>query len=131
MAVSVVTPVTLRWRDFDALGHVNNSVYLSYLEVARDRLMRDLLGDVYLSMVIARIEIDYRDEIPLGTEEVTVTCRPVSIGTTSLRTEEQILLPGGGVAATAISVGVVRDDKTRSSRPWTDAERALITAAIG
>lgn len=128
MAASVVVPVTVRWRDFDALGHVNNSVFLSYLEIARDALMRHLLGDTYLDMVIARIEIDYRDEIPMGTEEVTVTSRILSVGRTSVRTEEQILLAGGAVAATAVSVGVVRDPVQRSSRPWTEAEQVLLAA---
>jgi len=130
VAASVVVPVSLRWRDFDALGHVNNSIFLSYLEIARDRLMRDLLGDVYLSMVIARIEIDYRDEIALGTDEITVTCALQQVGHTSIRTTEQILLPGGGVAATALTVAVCRDDDTRSSRPWSDSERAILESAL-
>ena len=128
-AASVVIPVTVRWRDFDALGHVNNSVYLSYLEMARDRLIEELLGETYLQMVIARVEIDFRAEIPLGTDEVTVTSRLLSVGTSSVRTQDQILLPGGDVAATAESVGVVRDPVSRTTRAWTQGERAILAAA--
>lgn len=127
---SVVVPVTIRWRDFDALGHVNNSVFLSYLEIARDRLMQDLLGDTYLEMVLARVEIDFRQEIPLGTEEISVTARLLSVGNSSVRTQEQVLLPGGAVAATAETVGVVRDSAARAKREWTDAERAILGAAL-
>lgn len=123
-------PVTVRWRDFDALGHVNNSVFLSYLEIARDQFMRDVLGDTYLDMVIARIEIDFRSEIPLGTPEITVTCQALEVGNSSVRTQEQVWLPGGDVAAVAMSVGVVRNHETRTSRPWTPEERAQLQAAL-
>ncbi|MFM9133947.1 MAG: acyl-CoA thioesterase [bacterium] len=131
MPRSVEVPVTVRWRDFDALGHVNNSVFLSYLEIARDQFLRDTLGDTYLDMVIARVELDFRAEIPLGTPEITVTCRALEVGNSSLRTQEQVWLPGGDVAALAVTVGVVRDPKTRSSRPWTPEERAILQYAIG
>ena len=30
--------IKIRWRDMDAYGHVNNAVYLTYLEECRDRL---------------------------------------------------------------------------------------------
>lgn len=118
--------IAVRWADIDALGHVNNATFLTYLEECRDTFMRDALGDVYLDMVIVRVEIDYRSEIPVGTETVEVTCNLDSVGTSSIRTREQILLPDGTVAAEALTVAVVRDSETRSSRPWTDAERAAL-----
>lgn len=31
----VWVPLEVRWNDLDALGHVNNAIYLSYFEVAR------------------------------------------------------------------------------------------------
>jgi len=34
----------IRWRDIDNYGHVNNAVYLNYLEECRDRLVEDLFG---------------------------------------------------------------------------------------
>lgn len=118
--------IAVRWADIDALGHVNNATFLTYLEECRDTFMREALGDVYLDMVIVRVEIDYRSEIPVGTETVEVTCNLDSVGTSSIRTREQILLPDGTVAAEALTVAVVRDSETRSSRPWTDAERAAL-----
>ena len=36
--------IPIRWRDMDAYGHVNNAVYLNYLEECRDRLVEDLFG---------------------------------------------------------------------------------------
>ena len=118
--------VPLRWGDFDALGHVNNAVFLSYLEIARDRLMREALGDTYLDMVVVRIEMDFRAEIPLGIEEVRVTAQVEYVGNSSIRTREQIIRPDGVVAADSMSIGVVRDPGTRRSRPWSDAERGAL-----
>jgi acyl-CoA thioester hydrolase len=36
------TALEVRWRDVDALGHVNNAVYFNYLEQARLHYMREL-----------------------------------------------------------------------------------------
>lgn len=131
MPFSVEVPVTVRWRDIDALGHVNNAVFLTYLETGRDRFFHVLVGDTFLDLVLVRLEIDFKAEIPMGTEEVLVTCQATEIGRTSMRTMEQILLPGGGLAAQSQTVIVARDATTRSSRPWTDEERAILTDAIG
>ena len=49
-------PVDVRWRDVDALGHVNHAVFLTYLEEGRDAFFTRALGDpIY---VVARLEID-------------------------------------------------------------------------
>ncbi|MGA0010134.1 MAG: acyl-CoA thioesterase [Candidatus Nanopelagicales bacterium] len=131
MPFSVEVPVTVRWRDIDALGHVNNAVFLTYLETGRDRFFHELVGDTFLDLVLVRLEIDFRAEIPMGTPEVLVTCQATDIGRSSMRTTEQILLPGGDVAAVSQTVIVARDEKTRSSRSWTNEERAILTNAIG
>lgn len=52
-----------RFRDMDALGHVNNSVFLTYLEEARIRFIRTLpefvaAMDRGQSFVLARVELD-------------------------------------------------------------------------
>ena len=131
MPFSTEIPVTVRWRDFDALGHVNNAVFLTFLETGRDRFFHALVGDTFLDLVLVRLEIDFKAEIPMGTEEVLVTCRATGIGRTSMRTQEQILLPGGVLAAQSETVIVARDAATRSSRPWTDEERAVLVNVIG
>jgi acyl-CoA thioester hydrolase len=42
--VPVKFAIQIRWRDLDALGHVNNAVYLTYFELARLAYIRALLG---------------------------------------------------------------------------------------
>lgn len=130
MSFSVEVPVTVRWRDFDALGHVNNAVFLTFLETGRDRFFHSLVGDTFLDLVLVRLEIDFKAEIPMGTEEVLVTCRATGIGRTSMRTQEQILLPGGVLAAQSETVIVARDATTRTARPWTDVERGILEGAL-
>ena len=80
---------------------------------------------------IVRVAIDYRRELSLDDEEVTVTCRGAGYGTSSIRTSEQILAKAGWVAAEAESVIVAHDEGTRSSRPLTDAERATLDRSVG
>ena len=57
--------ITIRWRDVDNYGHVNNAVYLTYLEECRDRLMESLFGtEEAWDFVLARVAIDYRNQHP-------------------------------------------------------------------
>ena len=62
----------IRFRDLDALGHVNNAVYLSYLEVTRVHYFNHLIGkdfDYNLDgLLLARNEIDYKKPVLLNTD---------------------------------------------------------------
>jgi acyl-CoA thioester hydrolase len=121
--------VAIRWRDVDNYGHVNNAVYLTYLEECRDRWVRDVLG-AEQDFVIVRIAIDFRRELSLADEEVVVTCRGTGYGASSIRTAEQIHAKAGWLAAASESVIVAHDPHARKARPLTDQQRALLDAAI-
>jgi acyl-CoA thioester hydrolase len=125
----VEVTIPIRWRDVDNYGHVNNAVYLTFLEEARDRWVRETLGPE-VDFVIVRIAIDYRRELSQDDDEVTVSCRGVGYGTSSIRTAEQIVAKEGWVAAESASVIVAHDADARSSRPLTDEERATLDGAI-
>jgi len=125
----VEVTIPIRWRDVDNYGHVNNAVYLTFLEEARDRWVRETLGP-QVDFVIVRIAIDYRRELSQDDDEVTVSCRGVGYGTSSIRTAEQIVAKEGWVAAESASVIVAHDSDARSSRPLTDEERATLDGAI-
>lgn len=119
----------IRWRDVDAYQHVNNAVYLTYLEECRDAWVRQVMGPAF-NFVIVRVAIDYRDELSLGDGEVVVTCRGAGYGTSSITTREQILKTDGSISAEAESVVVAHDPDARRARPLTLAERATLEAAI-
>ena len=122
--------VKIRWRDLDAYGHVNNAVYLTYLEECRDRWVKEVIGGGFFEFVIVRIAIDYRRELSLPDEEVTVTCRGTGYGTSSIRTAERIVAKQGWVAAESESVIVAHDPEARAARPLTEQERLRLDASI-
>jgi len=71
----VHTDIQLRFRDLDAMGHVNNSVYLTFLELGRLAYHRALGGELApdkFRFILARIELDYLFPILLNDR---VTCR--------------------------------------------------------
>jgi acyl-CoA thioester hydrolase len=119
----------IRWRDVDAYGHVNNAVYLNYLEECRDRWVRDVLGDAF-NFVIVRVAIDYRNELSLEDEGIVVRVWGTGYGSSSIRTAERITKQDGTVAAEAESVVVKHDMEARRSVPLTDDDKAKLDAAI-
>ena len=54
--------VAVRWRDTDALGHVNHAVFLTYFEEGRDEFFSRVLGSEPI-YVVARLEVDFRAEV--------------------------------------------------------------------
>ncbi|HEY5355571.1 MAG TPA: thioesterase family protein [Streptosporangiaceae bacterium] len=121
--------VNVRWRDVDALGHVNHAVFLTYLEEGRDAFFVHTFGGEP-DYVVARVEVDLRAEVRYPERRVTVRLGVERLGTTSLTTRETILTPGGEVAAEARVVTVRWDRKARKPVPFSETERARLTAAI-
>jgi acyl-CoA thioester hydrolase len=120
-------PVDVRWRDVDALGHVNHAVFLTYLEEGRDAFFAQALASdpVY---VVARLEVDLRAEVRYPDRRVTVRIEVERLGTTSLTTRETILTTAQEVAAQARVVTVRWDSSQRKPKPFSKAERARLEA---
>ncbi len=118
-------PVDVRWRDVDALGHVNHAVFLTYLEEGRDAFYAQVLrGDpIY---VVVRIEMDLRVEVRYPDRRVTVRIEVERLGTTSLTTRETILTLAGEVVAEARVVTVRWDAGHGKPVPFSEAERARL-----
>jgi acyl-CoA thioester hydrolase len=123
--------IEIRWRDVDAYGHVNNAVFLTYLEEARDEWLERALGaegDAW-DYVLARVEVDFRRELTLEDDRVVSRCELASLGSSSVRTREELLTLGGELAAEAQAVLVARDRESRRSRPLSEPERAALERA--
>jgi acyl-CoA thioester hydrolase len=123
--------IEIRWNDLDPYGHVNNAVYLTYLEEVRDEWLERALGadgDLW-GYVVARVAIDFRRELTLDDDRVIATCGLDSLGTASVRTRERIRTRAGEAAAEAEAVLVARDRETGRSRPLTADERAALERA--
>jgi acyl-CoA thioester hydrolase len=121
-------PVGVRWRDTDALGHVNHAVFLTYLEEGRDAFYAQVLGSdpVY---VVVRLEVDLRAEVRHEDRRLTVQIAVERLGTTSLTTRETIVTAAGEVAAEARVVTVRWDPGLSKAIPFSDAERKRLAAA--
>ena len=121
--------VDVRWRDTDALGHVNHAVFLTYLEEGRDAFFVQTLGGEP-DYVVARIEIDLRAEVRHPQRRVTVRLAVEHLGTTSLTTRETILTPAQEIAAQARVVTVRWDRRARKPMPFSETERARLIAVM-
>ncbi|GGO81049.1 acyl-CoA thioesterase [Wenjunlia tyrosinilytica] len=85
----------LRWSDMDAFGHVNNVVFLRYLEEARIDFMFRLApgnGSKALSggSVVARHEIDYLKPLVHRHAPVTVEAWITKLGAASMTVAYEI-----------------------------------------
>ena len=115
----------VRFRDCDAMGHVNNAVYLTYLEQARFAHWRALGGgdgeaaallgngrasapDGVPGVILARVEIDYRKPATYG-DMLEVKLGIAGFGRTSLTYEYEIVAADGTLVAAARTVVVSFD----------------------
>jgi acyl-CoA thioester hydrolase len=128
MAAVFERQVDVRWRDTDALGHVNHAVFLTYLEVGRDAFYARAIGSDP-DYVVVHIELDLRAEVRFEDGRVTVKIAVERLGTTSLTTRETVVTASGAVAAEASVVTVRWDASLRKPIPFSEAERARLEAA--
>ncbi|MGH8867678.1 MAG: acyl-CoA thioesterase [Actinomycetes bacterium] len=76
----------LRWSDMDAFGHVNNVVFLTYLEEARVDMLFALdspVRDLSEGVVVARHEIDYKRPLVYRPEPVRIETWVTRVGAAS------------------------------------------------
>jgi acyl-CoA thioester hydrolase len=109
----------VRFRDCDAMGHVNNAVYSTFLEEARIEVLGGLTD-----FILARVEIDFRAEMRAG-EEIEVRTRCSRIGTKSIELAHEIHADGR-LAAEGKSVLVGYDYERGQSVPLSDEVRARL-----
>lgn len=64
--------IQVRFSDLDVLGHVNNTIYLSYFEMARVHYFKEMVGEQWdwrkLGFVLAKNEIEYFKSVLLQHE---------------------------------------------------------------
>jgi acyl-CoA thioester hydrolase len=120
--------IEIRWRDLDPYGHVNHAVFLTYLEEVRDEWLSQAVGEDALGYLVARVEIDYRRELTQRDDRITARIRLDSLGTSSVRTVEELVVGEDETAAEAKAVLVACDEQHRP-RPLTGEERAALAGA--
>ena len=122
-------PIEIRFRDCDALRHVNHAVYFSYCEQTRFAFWRHLTGAMSLNeirFIVARVECDYRAPATLG-DQLVVRLHASAIGRASFTLDYEICEPGGGrVFANARTVLVFYDYKAGKSARIPDDVREML-----
>lgn len=124
-------PLDVRFKDIDALGHVNHAVFVTYLEHARTRWWAAYLdGRPFTEegFLIARVEIDYRKPIVLQ-DQVRVDVRCTHVGHTSFSLGYRVVrIPDDVVLAEGQTVQVMMDFATQRPRPIRAQTQAWLRA---
>ncbi|MGH7724485.1 MAG: acyl-CoA thioesterase [Candidatus Eiseniibacteriota bacterium] len=125
----LAVPIVPRFRDTDAMGHLNNAVYVTYFEVARAAYWLALTGDTNyqrVPFILAHTTIDFRSPAFVS-ETLEVGIRIARVGTKSFtfeyRIEEQATRR---LVCDGRSVQVVFDYESGESRPVPDELRAAL-----
>ena len=130
MADRAVTHVEqVRFRDLDPMGHVNNAVFLTYIEQARVTYLAEVgaaTGLEDMNIIVARVEIDFKAPVRIG-QEVEISVRASRFGTKSFDLD-YVLRVEGRVVAEAKSVQVAYDYDRRAAVPLPEEWREKMTA---
>lgn len=101
----------IRFADIDMMGHVNNSIYLTYFEQARMKFMIAFTPEQWswrdFGIVVARNEINYRKPIFLN-DSLKVEVEAVELGKTSFKLLHTIFI-NSELCADCLSVIVCFD----------------------
>lgn len=120
----------VRFRDIDALRHVNNASFFTYLEEARVHYFIDLLhAEAFerLPLILAAARIDFRAPILFG-ELVDIGTRVDWIGNTSISMSHRMTAsPDDRLVAEAETILVCYDYEAGGPMPVPDSWRATFT----
>ena len=135
---AVQTSIHVRFSDTDAMGHVNNAAYISYMEQGRVAYIQKLLPDVDMKrgldafpFILADIQCSFK--APLYCDDVVV----VSIGVAEIGTKSFVFdyalheESSGRLVATGRSVQVMYDYANERTYPIPPEIRQSIEALEG
>lgn len=131
---SIAIPV--RFADLDALGHLNNAKYATYIEQARIEYVREVCGwqgDWHtLGMILAKMVIDFKAPVMYG-DLIEVQTRCARMGGKSFDLEYRIIrrtnaADTASIAAIASTVMVAYDYAAQQSIAVPDEWRGRIAA---
>ena len=120
--------LSVRFRDCDAMGHVNHAVYFTYLEQCRLTFWREVTGgpSPHTRVIIARAECDYLAPAHFG-DELEVGVNVDTIGRSSFTLAYGINeVKSGRAIASGKTVLVSYDYAASAVVPLPDATRALL-----
>ena len=123
----------VRFRDCDAMGHVNHAAYFTYFEQCRLTFWREQTGtpSPHARVIIARAECDYRSPAHFGDElEVRLAIGPIGRSSFTLR-YEIVKAATEALVAVGSTVMVSYDYGEGKSVPLPAAARELLERLRG
>ena len=130
----VVVEIEPRFRDTDAMGHLNHVVYITYFEVARAEYWARLTGNRAYDrapFILARVEADYRTPAYVH-ERLRVGMRVSRLGTSSFDAEYRIEEAATGrLVVEGRSVQVGFDYRAQRAVPLSEETKELLRAFEG
>ena len=127
-------PIEVRFSDLDGMVHVNNAVYLTYFEEARNAYWRRLRGGNSLrdlDFILARAECDFRSPAMFG-EVLDVHIRMAEMKNSSFTFEYKIIeRQSKRAVASGRSVQVLYDYGEQRAKQIPDDLRHAIAAFEG
>ena len=125
--------ITVQWGDMDALKHVNNTVFLTWMETARMAYfeecgMMDTFESEKIGPILAAIKADFLAPV-VYPDTVVVHTTISKMGRASFDMAYKIMSSanGGEFVATGSATGVMCDYSTGRSTPISENLRARIT----
>ncbi|HJQ98185.1 MAG TPA: thioesterase family protein [Candidatus Polarisedimenticolaceae bacterium] len=117
-------------RDTDGLGHVNNAVYLTWLEEVRTRYVAARRGFEKIEemdFVLAQTTLNFRSPVYFH-ERVILRCAPTKVGNSSWALAYEGRTEDGQVVVEASSVQVTYDYATKTKAPIPAEWRRMLVA---
>ncbi|ANP55120.1 acyl-CoA thioester hydrolase [Streptomyces griseochromogenes] len=115
----------LRWSDMDAYGHVNNAIFLRYLEEARIDFFSLRGKESKQGSVVARHEIDYRRQLAHRPTPVTIELWVTEVKAASFTVSYEVK-DADVIYVQASTVVVLFDFETQRPRRVTAEEREFL-----
>lgn len=121
------TPIAIRFSDIDAVGHVNNAVYLTYFEMGRFDYWQQVVNwNLRVNgVIVGRTEVNYLKPVTFG-DEIACYVRVSRIGNSSFDVMQvlvRITPEGEEICTTGKAVCISYDYKANKSVPIPQTER--------
>jgi acyl-CoA thioester hydrolase len=129
----------MRWADTDQLGHINNVVYVDYLQEARVDMMRThgavtQDGELAFATVVVRHEVTYAAPLFFGHRPVSIECWVTQIRAASFTVAYEVFHEDAdGVRVVYLRAKTVLTPyvfSTERPRRIADAERTMLAAFL-